>query len=414
MRVLQLSLADGDGGAHIAARRLHLALLAAGVESEMLVDRKGSDAPGVKGIKSEFMRGLASCRPSVDNMLTRLCCHGFKGGAFFSNLAPDFMRRRLKGRRFDLIHLHWVGGGFLKPSTLPALDVPVVWTMHDMWPFTGGCLYSGECRNYEGVCGRCPFCHSNSPKDMASRNQRRKCLSYRKATIHFVAPSNWMATCASNAAVLAGARVSVVRNCVDTTVFAPRDKAMARSVLALPPERRILLFGAVGGLEDSRKGGDLLKTALKKLRELTGPEESPLLLVFGGEKLGMANFEGMDICHVGKIHDEITLSLLYSAADAFAAPSRADNLPNTVIEALACGVSTVAFNIGGMPDIIEGSGGVLVKAFDTDAFADALKATLANASSARELNRALALSRYSMGKVAEAHVKLYSERLATS
>ena len=247
----------------------------------------------------------------------------------------------------DLIHLHWVTG-MIDFNNIEALfaDHPVVWTLHDMNPFTGGCHYSEGCEGYKNECQNCPLLPVGS--QIAHDNWKAKREAYRKIeTMHIVCPSQWIADCAAQSSLFAGREIHVVPNIFPVSDFTPTDKLVARLKLGLAPNKKYVVFGA-DNLENQRKGGQILHESLKKLKEM-GQAENVEGLFFGSSHLQTA----IPSHNLGFISDPKQLSLIYAAADAFAFPSLEDNAPQTVVEALLSGTPVVAFPVGNVSELVD-------------------------------------------------------------
>ncbi len=268
----------------------------------------------------------------------------------------------------DILHLNWINNGFLSLKSMAALQAlgkPIVWSMHDMWPFTGGCHYSGDCRNYELACNQCFFLNNPGPTDMAWKSWNRKKDFYKNLNWKFIATSNWLMQEASKSPLLENADVRVVPNPVDTDFFSPKDKMEMRKRLGLPTDKKLILFVAMD-VNESRKGFTFLEHALWHLRQerpiciheyaivTMGRISQPIL-----EKLSFKQY------HLGFLEAEEKMVAAYNACDVYIMPSLEDNLPNTVLEASACGLPVVAFNTGGIPEMVEHhKSGFLAKRLD--------------------------------------------------
>jgi len=284
----------------------------------------------------------------------------------------------------ELLHLHWINAGFLRPETLPSAALPLVWTLHDEWPFAGAEHYCGETewfrRGYPPGVDRWLF-------------ERKKRAYARLDRLTLIAPSRWMAERARQSLLLADRRIEVIPYCVDTALYRPRDRAEARAALGLPATGPLVLF--VGDTGDPRKG---FRHLLRALERLPG-----VLLAVAGPSTQPGNFQAL-----GMIHDEERLANAYCAADVLACPSLEDNLPCTVIEALSCGTPSVAFAVGGLPDLIqEGVTGALARPFDAADLARALSAAIDAGAPLRTSARRQAEAAFSGEAVAQAHLALY-------
>jgi glycosyltransferase involved in cell wall biosynthesis len=347
MRPLLVNSEDLRGGAARAVYRLHRALRAEQVDSRMLVQVKHGEDEAVVRTGSRLR---ARIRAAAD--LLPLLRYPRRGGDTFYPgwLAGDFSRH-IEALAPDVVHLHWIAGGFLNLAALENLRRPLLWTLHDMWPFTGGCHYDGGCARYAVGCGRCPVLGSQSLRDLSARGWARKQNAYRRLQLHIVAPSRWLAGLARASPLLARFPVAVIPNAIDTAVFKPSDKRAARDLLQLPIDEDIVLFGALRATSERRKGFHLLQEALKAYGQQKGRKLRAV--VFGVDPAERVPELGIPCSNLGTFRDEAKLARLYAAADVFVAPSTQENLSNTVMEALSCGTPVVAFSIGGMPDMIE-------------------------------------------------------------
>jgi glycosyltransferase involved in cell wall biosynthesis len=276
-----------------------------------------------------------------------------------------------------VVHLHGLHEG-LSFSLVERLAerFPLVWTLHDMWPLTGYCYYAFDCDKYAAGCqgectqiGRC----GAAPRRPAVEWQRRdRFFARHRERCILVAPSRWMAACTRERF---GGRVRVehIPNGLDLEVFRPHaDRMAVRRALGLPPRRKIILTGAQH-LGEERKGGTLFREALRRLAQ-TLPEP-PLVVTFGVGTMG--SIGPVDVHAAGSIRDEAHLALYYNAADVFVSAALADNLPNTVMESIACGTPVVAFDVGGCGDLVrEGQSGFLAPPGDVGALADRISSVL--------------------------------------
>jgi len=394
LRALIVNSEDRRGGAARAAHRLHSALREAGVDARMLVQVKHGDETSVLGPRNAIGMLAASLRPAAD-LLPLALYPGRQSVTFYPGWLPDRLVSRVRAERPDLVHLHWLAGATLKVTSLKRLNAPLVWTLHDMWPFTGGCHYDEGCGRYDSGCGRCPILASRRRMDLSMLGWRRKQRAYRGLDMHVVTPSRWLADLARRSPLLASFPVSVIPNPIDTRVYRPLDKCMARDLLKLPQEGRIVLFGALRSTTESRKGFPLLVEALQRFGRHHSREKC-YAVIFGASRPDLSPDFGMESIFVGTMADDLSLALLYSAADVFVAPSRQENLSNTVMESLSCGTPVVAFSIGGMPDMIEHQvNGYLARPFEAEDLARGIAWVLSDTS------RAAALAQRARNKASE-------------
>ena len=244
-----------------------------------------------------------------------------------------------------------------------------------MLPFTGGCHYSGECDKYKSICQECTQINSSKFNDISNRLFNKKINLWKDIDINIVCPSNWMESCVKESRIFKSKNVSVIPTGVDREVFKKIDKKIARNILNLPADKKILLLGAVNINGEPRKGGKEAYDAINYyLKEY---EESDIELVVFGSYNNIFQDLNINITMMGKVNDEYTLALLYSSADVFLAPSKEENLANTVLESLSCNTPVVAFNIGGMPDVIKhGENGFLVSPYNIKDFGTCIDESL--------------------------------------
>jgi glycosyltransferase involved in cell wall biosynthesis len=408
MRIVQLSTYDLYGGAGIAAVRLHRALRATGEDSRMLVRQRRSTDVAIAQPGGAWMHGWLRGQRRLDRMPLAFASPAARG--FSLGWVPEAVARATRALSPDVVHVHWTADGFMRFESLGALRAPVVWTLHDMWAFTGGCHYAGECTGYAVKCGRCPLLGARREHDWSRSGweRRRRVLAWMRAV--FVAPSQWMATRVRASALLADADVRVIANGLDTAIFAPQDRLAVRAALGLPTDAFLLLTGAADWSGNPRKGFAPLRAALRALREQGAHLE---VIVFGGAAGVATELEGFRMHPLGVLAGDAALVRAYAAADVFVLPSLEDNLPNTAIEALAVGVPVVAFEVGGIPDIVEHErNGLLVPSGRPDELARAIARMIAETEFRAECARCArekALEAFSVEKMAAQHQVLYRE-----
>ena len=414
MKILHATTYENMGGAAVAANRLHRGLLAAGMESRLATALPSNETPQVVTLGGKATRRLL--RPLVANaerMVAELFYSRPAHPAHTSfSWGPSLQHRRINALPQNILHLHWVTDGFLAPWALGRLCGPVVWTMHDTWPFTGGCHYpSIGCERYLDCCGCCPELCSRQEQDLSRLHWRLKRKAIERIRPVMISPSRAFAEHAARSGLLVGCRVEHIPNVIDTDVFRPLDKALARELLGLPQNGVMLLFGAVNGASDHRKGFDLLCDALQMV--FANGQHNAVPVVFGASESDAALPFPMHF--LGRLHDNLTLALAYSAADVFVCPSRQDNLPNTVLESLACGTPVVAFPVGGIPDMVEhGVSGYLARPYEPEDLARGLVELLGNAEKRQrmgETGRTKIEREFAMPIIVKRHIALYEEVL---
>lgn len=414
MRVLLVSTTDLQGGAARAAYRLMRGLRAAGEDCSMLVRTKTSTDPHVHAAALE---NSPAARQYQDELyrIHRECIDFNRtpvSNTWFSLPGPGYdISGHQPARTADVIHLHWVSQ-FLSPvsvARLQALGKPVVWTIHDQRPFTGGCHYSCGCTGFVQNCCNCPQLVSNHvPLTRAALDESLGCL---RAGIVVISPSRWMADCARRSALFSRARVEVIPNGVDTTIFRP-GRAAARKELGLEPDHVYLLAGADAGAE-LRKGFHILREAIETCRRNERFRQAMatgrIQILFFGASIPDPGFP---VRQLGQVESEAALARIYAGADGFLLPSIEDNLPNTMLEALCCGTPVIGFNIGGLPDVIEsGINGLLAAGGDTAGLALHISDFADNAELRRKLGEGCIESRseYDLSAQARKHRALYAE-----
>ena len=411
IKPLILSARDISGGAARATYRLHRGLRGIGVESRMLVQSKASEDYTVIAPQTRLDKALSGQRHNLDELPFRLYPRRELVN-YSTQWLPDLVHKKISQLNPDVINLHWICRGYLRIESISKLSKPVVWSLHDMWPFTGGCHYDQGCGRYTGSCGDCPQLHSRRDKDLSRWIWRRKAKSGQNADITIVALSQWLADCARKSSLFKDLRIEVIPNSLDIARFKPIDKRMSREILNLPQDKKLVLFGAMGATRDLRKGFDLLQATLKSLGQ-TDWKDKARLVIFGASKPERHVDLGIPAYYMGTLKDDISLSLLYSAADVFVAPSRQDNLPNTVMESIACGTPCAVFNIGGMPDMIDHQeNGYLAEPFETGDLVHGITWILEDRERHRKLSyhaRQKAEREYGLELQARRYMALYKE-----
>jgi len=418
VKIIHLSTEDVSGGAARATYRLNTALRRAGHDSSMFVANRRSSDPTITtftpsmDLSSRLRRRLRRERITRDFRCYRtslsISCELFTDDR--SQFGADLVRQL---PQCDMINLHWIAQFLDYPAFFAAVPrrIPVVWTLHDMNPFTGGCHYDNGCGRFMSGCGQCPQLGSSDPFDLSSKVWERKQLVFNSldsARLHIVTPSGWMADQVRKSTLLGRFPVTIIPNGIDGEDFAPRDRHLARDVLGVPREAKVLLFTA-DVVTHRRKGFALLTEALEGLNEIS----NLILISIGWGKTVIDS--GIHHLHLGYASNDRWLSLIYSAADLFVIPSLQDNLPNTVLESLACGTPVVGFAVGGIPDMVRpGLTGLLVPAGDSMALRDAIVRLLNDPASREHMAaecRRIAVEEYSYELQTKRYVALYESLL---
>lgn len=386
MKIAILSQSDGRGGAFAAAYRLHQGLLKVGGKSTMLVTEKTRDDVTVIEDNTSSAKVWRKVAPTLDGLPLRFY-RDLDRGMFSLQWFPDRIAPQITQLDPDVIHLNWICQSYLKIENLPKLTKPLVWTLHDMWAFTGGCHYGQDCNRYIDSCGACPQLHSGKNGDLSRWVWQRKAKAWKDLDLTIVTPSSWLAKCANSSSLFKERRVEVIPWGLDTQRYKPLDRQMAREVLNLPQDKLLVLFGATQ-TGDKRKGFQLLLPALQRLVD-RGWQDKIELMIFGSfQPENPVNFS-FRVHYIGRLHDDISIALVYSAADVIIVPSIQEAFGQTASESLACGTPVVAFNETGVADIVDHQqNGYLAKPFDIRDLAIGIDWVLSN----RERHQKLRLS----------------------
>lgn len=412
MRVLIVNTYEKTGGAAVAAGRLMSALINNGVKAKMLVSRKETECITVLERKQN---------PWWERFAIFAHLHFSREHLFEIDIASsgvDITSMR-EFKEADVIHLHWINQGMLSVGNIKKIldsGKPVVWTMHDVWPATAICHYTRGCDRYKSRCCHCPLLPGGgSDADLASKVWKRKRRVLANRLVHFVACSNWLAGEAKKSALLEGQSVTSIPNPIDTHVFCPKDKSAARRSLQLPENKRIVLFVSQK-VTDKRKGMDYFVEAVRLLVE-KHPEmkDDTGIAILGGHSEEVAEQLALPVYPLGYISDEHMIVNAYNAADIFVSPSLEDNLPNTIMEAMACGVPCVGFKVGGIPEMIDnGRNGYVAAMRDAADLAKGMRWTLCEADSKALSEAALhkVSQCYSQHSVALKYIEVYNQAIA--
>ena len=424
LRPLLVSYQDIYGGAARATYRLHVGLQKEGIASRILAANKTSDDPTVSlpWLYRSSLRRRAALK--LEMLPRRFYSErGAPPTPWSTNLLPTLGGGAFNHHDANLIHLHWIGSGIVPIPTLAKIRKPLLWTLHDMWGITGGCHYAADCTRYFDACGACPQLASTNDLDLSRVILRAKQKHWQSLKFTVVSPSRWLADCARKSTLFRSKRIEVIPNGLDTDIYRPMAKEAVRVELGLPQHSKLILFGALNSTSEPRKGYQLLLPALHRLAQAMTQDArlANLALVVVGADGPATNASPGDappipIHYAGYVTNEEKIAALYAAADLFVAPSLEDNLPNTVMEALACGVPSVAFNVGGMPDMIEHqANGYLATPFEVEDLAKGMAWILADDQQRARLGeraRAKVMAEFTLSHSARQYQTLYTQLLA--
>lgn len=359
MKVTLINTTDAGGGAPEACRRLLRALEQAKVEVLMLVQRRLTRESRIHFIVHNLVNWVWAQFTFFYERLPFIFIYARdKSVRFAFSTAPlgKNITNHLSVIGADILHLHWTNSGFLSIENIKQLinlNKPVVWTLHDMWAFTGGCHYSGTCDHYLRHCGNCHFLSTPGAHDISNGVWKRKHRMLVDAdNVVFVACSNWLAGIARKSDLLHSFRIEVIPNPIDTTIFEPKDKLAARQKHGIGANTKVVLFGAAN-VADKRKGLIYLMDALEHLKQDYPESKDIEIVVFGKNRSFDFSVLPYKVHELPVIRSQREMAELYSLADVFVSPAIEDNLPNMVMESLACGTPVVCFNAGGVVDMVE-------------------------------------------------------------
>lgn len=415
MKLLHLNTFDAFGGAARAAYRIHCAQVESDIDSKMRVIHRGtSDERVIEGVPLQPLYKLlyynlkrrVIARSQKSWQTENLGLYSF--GHFGAGLVNE-----LNSCDADILNLHWITN-MLSVSDIGRLKKPIVWTFHDMWPFCGGEHYVPDettARFRQGYSVDNIFPGDRGPDlNRKTWNAKRRAWTRQRFTI--VCPSVWLAACVKQSVLFADAPVYVIPNPLDTdSIWRPVPREAARTVLGLPHDKKLILMGAAGGLEDPRKGGDLLYEAICCVANSCS--EAMEVMIYGQEKPIKSKDWPYPVHWLGRVNDDRVLALAYSASDVMVVPSRQEAFGQAASEAQACGVPVVAFDVGGLPDIvIHRETGWLARAFDTGDMADGILWVLEDENRRLEMShmsRQMAVKRFSPAVIAEHYGKVYEQ-----
>jgi glycosyltransferase involved in cell wall biosynthesis len=381
MKILHLSTHDTNGGAARAAYRLHEGLQNISLDSQMLVQEKSSSDKTVIAPKIRLFQGIAKTKLTFESLPLKLYRNRSQE-TFFSQWLPDRVVPQVAKIHPDIINLHWISGAFMQIESIAKLKQPLVWTLHDMWVFTGGCHFAKDCQLYTQSCGNCPQLNSSMERDLSRWIHNRKTKAWQSLinsnNLTLIAPSNWIAECAKSSSLFKNSRVEVIPHGLNTQKYRPIKQTIAREILNLPQDKKLILFGAIKATSDRKKGFHLLQPALQQLSQ-SGPKDNTEVVIFGASQPENPPELGFKTHYLGHLFDDTSLAAVYSAADVMLVPSLQESFGQTASESLACGTSVVAFNATGLKDIVSHQEcGYLAQPYDVDDFAKGIAWVLEN------------------------------------
>lgn len=360
LKVLSVCTSLG-GGAGRAAYRIHQGVRSLGVDSRMLIKAGRSKDPTIVTLDdftphNPFYKAFDWTRNKCKNKIQHYRWNQYpnRDNVFMSDLRGTDLHGALFKLDYDVLHLHWLNLRFVHPKDLPK-DKPIVWTLHDSWPFCGVCHYFFECERYKQECGCCPFLHSDKADDLSHKVWQEKAKIYKDLNLHIVSPSRWLADCARQSSLLGRYPVTVIPNCLDVNAFRPLEEKGISPRWRNFQEKRLakpfVLYGAINAAMDKRKGFANLLSALRLL-EQQGHRDDFELVVFGASESELSMDVNIPIRYVGYVGNTEELASLYNTASVMVVPSLTEVFGQTASEALACGTPVVAFQCTGIQEVV--------------------------------------------------------------
>lgn len=411
MKPLLVNTYDNRGGAAHAAYRVFEGLRDIGLDPHFLTRyRTKTDA----NVHASEPRAIGWVKGLLDLQLTKFYPKR-QPDNFNSSFTPDRLVSWVRRIDPDLVNLHWVGEGFVNIKTLSKINRPIVWTLHDSWPFTGGCYVPYDCLGYEEACGNCPQLQSGRDGDLSRLVWRRKAKAWRDMDLTIVAPSSWMASTAKSSSLFCNQQVVVIPNGLDVKAFAPLGKEIARESLGLPAQSSLILFSSMGGVRNWNKGGDLLKESLAGLAKT---EQNITVLLCGNNQPTPKDFFPVPHIDMGLVDDHDIMRRIYSAADLTVVPSRSESLGYVAMESMSCGTPCVSFSVGGLKDLIDHQvNGFLAAPYSTKSFAEGISWLLSDKEKRHKFSvnaREKIVAHFCRLKVAKRYQALYARLLEES
>lgn len=421
MKILHINTYPANGGAGRACARLNLALKKQGAGSQIAVNFTFKENKEFYNFSNGFFKHWFTAAGIIlEGLVGKLFLKPVKIPFSFPVWGKDISYNNLV-RQADIIHLHWINHAFLRPQDLLKLKnsgKPIVWTFHDSNAFTGGCHVRYTCDHFEKECGNCPVLKNSHTNDWSHKIWLSKQKAYAGLRFEIVAPSNWMAQSIERSKLLRSRNVHVIPNTLDTERFKPYDKIIARKSLGISIHKSIIMSGFMPSRQDLHKGTPFLIEALNLLVNSHGIDPNNTeMIIFGNRDAKNVPEFSIPATFLGTISDDEQLALCYSAADVFVTPSLEDNLPNTVMESLACGTPVVAFTTGGIPDMVRHKqNGYLANYQSSDDLANGIKWVIDHPDrlTLNDESRKSVMENFSESIIAEKHMLIYKELLQNS
>lgn len=405
MKIIQLNTYDNNGGAARAVFRLAKALNKQGVDARLVVRKKNIQESFVYSANEK----LSFLKPYLDYLPAFLFTR--KRMPFFSAITNDNILKIIDKYQPDLLHLNWISEGFLKIETLAKINIPIVWTLHDSWAYTGGCHMHKGCEKYLTGCGACPYLSPKLKYDLSSYNFDRKQKVYKQIkNLKIVTPSSWLKAEVMSSRLLNECDVEVIPNGLNVDFFTGIDKEKAKEKLGIDPHKKVIVFGGINATKDENKGFGCFVDSVKyfKTKDLT-------ILVFGNNKLQIEYLHKIKIKYLGQINNDEKLRTIYAAGDVTVVPSKQEVFGQVITESMSCGVPVVAFDTTGPAEIIkQKKNGYLAKAFQAEDLALGIDWVLEDKEKWNQLSAyavTSAKTRFSSEIIAKKYIELFKNVL---
>jgi glycosyltransferase involved in cell wall biosynthesis len=420
VNILQFNTAADTGGAGVAMARLHRALIDQGHRSRIVARLRKTPQPNVLTVSEAVGAGHSLAHQFLNNV--RMQLDAWFALPWLYGSTQRIVRSDLF-EQADVVQLHNLHSWYFNYELLPQIAArkPVVWTLHDMWAFTGHCAYAYDCERWQAGCFACPLLRGSGRQwveprptliDRTAQQWRKKRELYQSSRLHVVTPSMWLADQVQKSILGGAMSIQCIPYGLDLDLYHPVEQSVARQRWGIPADVKVILFVAAN-VRQKRKG---LVYLLEALRRLDSPE-SVFLLTIGGKPMAEQELSGFRHTHLGQLSDEPTLNLAYNAADLFVSPALADNLPLVVMESLACGTPVVAFDVGGIPEMIAHlHTGYLARYKDANDLTAGVRTILGDGTlraRMRQRCREAATARYGLHDQARSYVELYERAIRT-
>ena len=432
MKVLSVNTNDAHGGAARAAMRIMQGVQQHSVETQVLVKEKHTRDTAVVSLQQFLPKNWLYCIADwvvqkVKNKYHHWLWRPYskmKENVFMSDSRGTRLGGALQKLDYDVLHLHWINQRFIRLQDLPK-NKPIVWTLHDSWPFCGVCHYFLDCERYQTHCGDCPMLHSGKEKDLAYRIFEEKMRVYSDLNLHIVTPSRWLGECAKQSALFGRFPVTVIPNCLETDVYRPLSEQeiderlsvaiehnpalhMVQIAAGEKSEKPLILYGAVAAATDKIKGFKYLLSALQIL-DKQGFKAN--LIVFGANESDLPmQFEHINVQFVGYISDSDTLVTLYNLADVMVVPSLTEVFGQTASEALSCATPVVCFKTTGVQEVVDHQAcGYVAKIQDSEDLAQGIRWCLENNNEGAlsQAAREKVVREYTINRIGKKYADLY-------